>query len=730
MLAVSTAFGRLRGAFLLFLPVMMGIPVARGQAPTVVTGTPSEFTSTSVTIKGSVNNNGSPTTYYWEWGTTTAYGTTLFPGSLGSGPNQLFITSVVTGLSPGTTYHYQLVASNAFGQAFGGDQAFTTPSLEEQVFTYSIYNGKVTITGYTGHGGVVSIPETIAGLRVVMIGNFAFGGLTNLTAVNIPASVTTIGAQAFGNCRHLASVELAQGIANIGMEAFYYCIGLTNITIPASVTWVDDYAFAYCTALRSAAVGSLNIGGYQFYGCSSLASVVISNGVTTIGSQAFANCTSLTSVAIPDSVTAINDGMNGWVLGEGAFSGCTSLTNVTIGQSVTNIGDNAFVGCTKLAAVTIPPSVVRIGLYAFVGCTSLTSIRIPAGVTSIVEDNSFAPYGSFPFAYCTSLTAITVDPLNPVYSSLDGALFNKNQTTLLSYPGGKTGSYTVPGTVTNMASHAFRGSAGLTSVTTPDSITTLGDGVFYDCTNLASVVMGNNLTNIGTEEFSGCTALTSIAVGPFNPSFSSIDGVMFDKSQTTLLQFPPGKAGACTVPGKVRNIGFGFNSCTKVTSVTVGNEVTNMGTLAYCSSLTNVIVGAGVSSVAEAAFLDCTALKSVYFLGNEPSVGPNAFALDTNAIVYFLPGTTGWGSTFGGLPAVLWNPQALTGDGGFGVRQNRFGFNISGTPDIPLVIEGSDDVSGRSWVELQSCTLTNGLIYFRDAQWTNYPSRFYRIRSP
>src|SRR5215831_17290943 len=112
MLAVSTAFGRLKGAFLLFLPVIMGISVARGQVPTVVTGTASEFTSTSVTIKGSVNNNGSATTYYWEWGTTTAYGSMLFPGWLGNGPNQLFITSDVTGLSPGTTYHYQLVASN------------------------------------------------------------------------------------------------------------------------------------------------------------------------------------------------------------------------------------------------------------------------------------------------------------------------------------------------------------------------------------------------------------------------------------------------------------------------------------------------------------------------------------------------------------------------------------------------------------------------------------------
>jgi hypothetical protein len=85
---------------------------------------------------------------------------------------------------------------------------------------------------------------------------------------------------------------------------------------------------------------------------------------------------------------------------------------------------------------------------------------------------------------------------------------------------------------------------------------------------------------------------------------------------------------------------------------------------------------------------------------------------------------------FGGRPAVLWNPTVLTNDGNFGVRQNHFGFNITGTPDIPLVIEASTNLAAQSWAPLQSCTLTNGLIYFSDAQWTTYPNRVYRIRSP
>jgi hypothetical protein len=128
----------------------------------------------------------------------------------------------------------------------------------------------------------------------------------------------------------------------------------------------------------------------------------------------------------------------------------------------------------------------------------------------------------------------------------------------------------------------------------------------------------------------------------------------------------------------------------------------------------------------------------VYFQGNAPELPfaikypDSVFGGDNNAILYHQSGTIGWGPTLGNpaAPTALWNPRALTDDGSFGVRQNRFGFNITGTPDIPLVIEASTNLAAQSWAPLQSCTLTNGLIYFSDAQWTTYPNRVYRIRSP
>ena len=78
---------------------------------------------------------------------------------------------------------------------------------------------------------------------------------------------------------------------------------------------------------------------------------------------------------------------------------------------------------------------------------------------------------------------------------------------------------------------------------------------------------------------------------------------------------------------------------------------------------------------------------------------------------------------------MLWNPQAQTSDASFGVRTNKFGFNITGTTNIPIKVAACTNPANPTWFPLQTCTLTNGSIYFSDPQWTNYPARLYRIRS-
>ena len=109
---------------------------------------------------------------------------------------------------------------------------------------------------------------------------------------------------------------------------------------------------------------------------------------------------------------------------------------------------------------------------------------------------------------------------------------------------------------------------------------------------------------------------------------------------------------------------------------------------------------------------------------------PPGYEPPTPTTVYFLPGTTGWGTTFGGQPTMLWNPQAQTSGASFGVHANSFGFNIAGTSNLVVVVEATTNLSSPDWQPVQTNTLTTGSVYFSDPDWTNYPGRFYRFRSP
>ena len=482
----------------------------------------------------------------------------------------------------------------------------TLPLSAQAQFNYVTNDGTITITGYTGPGGDVTIPDTINGLAVTIIGDFAFTG-RSLTSVTIPDSVTVIGEQAFNTCR-----------------------SLTNVTM--------------------------------------------GNGLTNIGLQAFAACTSLRNVAIPDSLVSIGDG-------------------------------------------------------AFLDCRSLTSAEIPKSVTIIQE---------YAFGGCNGLTNITVDPLNPAYSSVDGVLFDKNQTTLIQYPGATTvGSYVIPDSVTNIVGFAFDVATNLTTVTIPKSVTSFEYPWFFDC-----------------------YSLTNISVDSLNSVYSSVDGVLFDKSQSTLIEYPPAKPGSYVIPNSVGSLGvLAFGNCGRLISVTIPTSVINIGssafigcvslttvtipnsvatiehyTFEYCSNLTSVTIPASVTIIGDSAFAFCGQLAAVYFQGDAPEIDYYPWTMfqgDTN-VVYYLPGTTGWGATFGERPTALWAlpyPQTLTTAPSFGVQTNQFGFMISWATNLSVVVEASTALAHPVWVPLSTNALVNGWSYFSDPAWTNYPARFYRIRS-
>jgi BspA type Leucine rich repeat region (6 copies) len=278
-------------------------------------------------------------------------------------------------------------------------------------------------------------------------------------------------------------------------------------------------------------------------------------------------------------------------------------------------------------------------------------------------------------------------------------------------------SVTIPNSVTSIGVVAFGGCSSLTNVTISDSVTSIGNGAFALCTNLTSVTIGNGVTSIGDSAFAGDALLTAITVATNNPTYSSANGVLFDKSQTMLIQCPTGLRGSYTIPGSVTSIGDdAFYECESLTSVTIPGSVTSIGYYAFGGS---------------------PSLTSVYFTGNAPSPtndstvfsGVTPLYRPDPTTVYYLPGITGWGAMFDGRPTAPWflpNPLILTHSASFGVQPGGFGFTISWATNASVVVQAATNLANPVWIPVSTSTLTGGTNYFSDPQWTNYPMRFYR----
>jgi hypothetical protein len=730
-------------------------------------------------------------------------------------------------------------------------------AVQDQYYTCATNGTGITISGYTGPSGAVTIPAAINGLLVTAIGSGAFEG-TSLTSVVIPGGVACISNLAFFECSNLTSVTIPGSVTAIGVAAFNLCSGLASVEIggnapmaaantfvedtnaviyyfPGTTGWSNTYCgvpavLVSCTFVNNG--GTVAITGYAgsgqyvdipptinglsvtsvgdgaFDDCASLTCVIIPASVTNIGSSAFCGCSNLACLYFLGNSPAVgsgaltNDniatayyspGTTGWnsslggiaagpatapsrfVCSTGAGgitingytgpSGSVVIPPVINGWQVTSIGGNAF---SNLTSVTILPGVTNISAGAFNASYYLTSVTIPASVTNI---------GSGAFASCISLLSVYSQGNAP---SVGSGVFQNGSTPTVYYLTGANGwGSTFSGLPTvaiqeqNQLLYETAG-GGITinryvgpggPVAIPAAINSLpatgiGTNAFVD-TSVTSVSIPAFVTNIAVFAFCECYDLAAMAVDPNSSFFSSLNGVLFDKSQDTLVAFPGGMGGSYAIPGSVASIGAGaFCWCTNLTSVTIPGTVTNIGHGAFesclgltritipggvtnigdyafyfCSRLTNATLGASVGYVGASAFTYCTSLRSVYFEGNEPAVGTyclggGLYPYVDPATVYYPPGATGWGSSFAGRPTVLWNPLIQTGDGDFGVQNGQFGFNTTGTSGIAIVIEACTNLACPVWVAVQTNTLTSGSCCFSEPMQAGSPGRFYRIRSP
>ena len=459
--------------------------------------------------------------------------------------------------------------------------------LVDSLFTYTIQNNSVTITGLKQNNqfsGNLLVPSKIKGKPVTIIGNSAFNGCADLTSVTIPNSVTDIGESVFSGCSSLESITIPFVGAKAGVKSsdtykypFGYIFGTSSYTGGVATTQyyhgsstssTTSTTYYIPSSLRSVTVTGGNILYGAFWNCTSLTSITIPNSVTSIGDSAFRNCSGLTSVTIPDGVTNIDDC---------AFDGCTSLTSVIIPDGVTSIGHYAFYDCTGLTSVTIPDSVTGIGNEAFSRCDKLQNIYI----TDIVT-------------WCHSSTLYNLMK----YTSSNKNLYLNNElvTTLI-----------IPNGVMSIFPYVFARCSGLTSVTIPNSVTTIGEYAFYKCSSLTSIVIPNSVKDIGEYAFDNTLWYNN------QPNGLVYAGKVAYKYKGTM----PSNTSIVLKEGTLGIAGYAFYDCRGLTSMTIPDSVTEIGSYAFsgCRELTSITIGNGMKYIGDHAFEYCRSLASITFNG-------------------------------------------------------------------------------------------------------------------
>ena len=297
------------------------------------------------------------------------------------------------------------------------------------------------------------------------------------------------------------------------------------------------------------------------------------------------------------------------------------------GLPVVSIGAKAFrdeyTGHSNLKEIFIPDSVKTIGSEAFYNCDSLTTITLGKNIKEI---------GDSAFYNCTALTGVYINDLAAWFN----IGFNSSDANPLSFAHNLylneelVTNLVIPSEITNIPNSVFYGCSSIKILVVGDNVSSIGGLSFYNCSGLTSVTIGKNVSSIDNYAFHGCSSLLSITMDENNGNYKSIDGNLYTKDGTTLLQYAIGKTETnFKIPNGVTSIGeSAFHDCSGLTSVTIPDSVTSIGYYAFsgCIGLTSIDIPDSVTSIEYGTFYDCSGLMSVTIPDGVTSIGSEAFS--------------------------------------------------------------------------------------------------------
>ena len=456
----------------------------------------------------------------------------------------------------------------------------------------------------------------------------------------------------FQNCTNLTSITFLNDV-KVENDAFYGCINLNDVNV---YVW-DDAEFC-----NNHILGGLN-NPINYWDSNSQTSITKYFTIHILDNEG----KEITDYVVPEGVTTI---------GKSAFKGYTSLSSITIPNSVTTIGDGAFYGCSNLKKVTSEISTpFDVNAFDFMATPAdpLGVIDAPILITPKGSRADYRSKSGWNFAYIFEKGETIYDRRQ---ADKQGLKYTLNQANDGSFYYSVTGhsedmnsEIVIPAEISgcpvkaiggssdmyNRVGAAFYNCSDLTSVKLGKNVTSIGDYAFYNCSNLNSITLPKKLESIGNYAFSGedsyrwsegykYVPITSIVIpgsvktignGAFygcrelvSISFEKVD----EDEEGGLTSIGDEAFRSCsfpsiTLPNSVKTIGWGAFVDNLLTTVTLGDAITEIKreTFYNCSDLASVTIPDGVTSIEERAFEGCGKLTSVKLPKSLTSMGENVF---------------------------------------------------------------------------------------------------------
>lgn len=325
--------------------------------------------------------------------------------------------------------------------------------------------------------------------------------------------------------------------------------------------------------------------------------------VTIIAEDAFEGLEILKSVTIPETVTEIDDY---------AFCGCNNLEKIEGMKNVKSIGWASFSVCEKLKELTLPKSLETIGAYAFNECRSLTVITIPDSVTDL---------GAGAFLECEELVSVKLsDNITELKSDKDESKEPKSYYGTFGHCT-KLKEITLPEKLEKIGEYTFDACSSLEKITIPKNVKEIGGGAFQT----ANVYFGIRMYTSPEEELE--SNLKEIVVAEGNDNFCCIDGVLYNKDCSTLIQYPLGVyRKEFTIPKSVKVIGKGAFYDLPIQNILFDGDVEEIEENAFAyTKIREIKLPQSLKQIGDKAFLS-SSITNIEFPNKLKKIGSNSFA--------------------------------------------------------------------------------------------------------